>query len=464
MVVEGQRTLSTQELLRLFVPLALSSLFMAAAETVANSGIARLPKPELSLAAFGVTLSIAILIEGPVIMLVQAANALVDNFKTYRLTYWFANALNLGLTVLHAVIAFTPLFDVVFRDIIGLTPTVAALARPAFIILIPWTPAIGWRRFLQGILINRGWTTPIAWGTAVRISSLTLTVVLGVLFFSTTGVIIGAAAMTIGVLGEAVFITSAFIIMVSREEEAWLEHGWAGIFSWNLRPPAASSSDGQLSLRELLNFYWPLALTSSITIFGRPLISAALARSHLPELSLATWPVVWSTTFLFCGPLVMLQQIVIGNSEPASQRRTTGKFTLGVALVVGALLLTFSLSPISHWYLTSIVGVSGAVLDLAVSGLRFAGLLPLFYAAKHWFYGLLIKQRKTLSVNAGAVINLVFLGGVVFTASALTDITGVYLVLGGLYTGLLAEATLLRSFSAGVLPAPGSSASFSQAE
>ncbi len=362
--------------------------------------------------------------------------------------FWFANTLNLALTIVHAAIAFTPLYDVVFRDIIGLNAGVAALARPAFMILLPWTPAIGWRRYFQGILINHGWTTPIAWGTAVRVSSLGLVVVLGVLFTEFTGVIVAAAGMTVGVVAEASFTTTAFVILVSRQKSGWLEQGWARVFGWSFRPPTAVAA-GRLDLSELLRFYTPLAVTSSIAIVGRPLISAALARSQHPELSLATWPVVWSTVFLFVGPLTMLQQLVIGYSQPAEQKRETGRFAVCLALVFAALLAAFSLSPASRWYLTTVVGVRGDVLELAISTLRLAGLLPLFYTGQHWFYGLLIRQRQTLAVNAGAVGNLVFLTTLVFAGALITQITGAYLAVGGLYAGLFAEVVLLRSFSTG---------------
>ena len=41
--------------------------------------------------------------------------------------------------------------------------------RPGMQIMIFWSAAIAWRRFLQGAMIHFGHTRPIGWGTAVRL-------------------------------------------------------------------------------------------------------------------------------------------------------------------------------------------------------------------------------------------------------------------------------------------------------
>jgi len=442
--VSSTDILGQRKLLALFVPLALSNLLMAVTETMANAGIARLPSPENSLAAFGVVLSIAILIEGPVIMLIQAANALVVDFRSFRMTYWFTISLSLGLTAVHGIIAFTPLFDVVFRDVIGLPPAIAELARPAFALMLPWTPAIGWRRYFQGVLINHGKTSPFVWGTILRVVSLAAVMGVGVAFTRATGVIVGAAAMSISVMVEAALITAATIVLLRDERRDWAVRGWGAVFSWTPRPPAVDGSLKSLTLPELLRFYWPLALTSMAAIVGRPILSAALARSAQPDLSLAAWPVIWATVMLFFGPAQMLQQLVIRYSQPREQLRQVRRFVVSVALVFTAAFGVIALSPMAHWYLESIVGVRGQVLSITADALPLVAVLPVFYVAQNYFYGLLIKRRVTLAVNAGAVANLVGLSSFMFAAVMLTRVTGAYLGVLGLYTGLAVEIGLLR--------------------
>ena len=42
-------------------------------------------------------------------------------------------------------------------------------------ILIPWPAAIGYRRFYQGILVRHGLTRRVAYGTVVRLTSMSVT-------------------------------------------------------------------------------------------------------------------------------------------------------------------------------------------------------------------------------------------------------------------------------------------------
>ena len=77
--------------------------------------IARLPDPKYNLAAHGVAFAFAILIEAPVIMLMSASTALVEDAGSYRKLRNFANTLNIGSTLMLLVALIPPVFDFVMR-------------------------------------------------------------------------------------------------------------------------------------------------------------------------------------------------------------------------------------------------------------------------------------------------------------------------------------------------------------
>src|SRR5512136_1359302 len=85
-----------------WIPLALTWLMMGLEGPIAASVIARLQEAKLNLAAYGVALSVAFISEGPIIMLVSTATALVRNYSSYRKLLRFALALNGLVTVLLA--------------------------------------------------------------------------------------------------------------------------------------------------------------------------------------------------------------------------------------------------------------------------------------------------------------------------------------------------------------------------
>ena len=77
-----------------WVPLALTWLMMALEGPIVASVIARLQEAKLNLAAYGVALSVAFISEGPIIMLVSTATALVRNYSSYKKLLRFAVVLN----------------------------------------------------------------------------------------------------------------------------------------------------------------------------------------------------------------------------------------------------------------------------------------------------------------------------------------------------------------------------------
>ena len=73
--------------------------------------IARMPLPKYNLAAYGVAFSFALIAEAPIIMIMSAAAALVENKQSYIKLRNFTNILNVILTVIMALCLLPPVFD-----------------------------------------------------------------------------------------------------------------------------------------------------------------------------------------------------------------------------------------------------------------------------------------------------------------------------------------------------------------
>ena len=95
----------------LWIPLALTWIMMALEGPIVASVIARLQEAKLNLAAYGVALSVAFISEGPIIMLVSTATALVRDYSSYRKLLRFAVVLNSLITVLLAILMIPQVFS-----------------------------------------------------------------------------------------------------------------------------------------------------------------------------------------------------------------------------------------------------------------------------------------------------------------------------------------------------------------
>ncbi|BDG61306.1 hypothetical protein [Caldinitratiruptor microaerophilus] len=422
--------MSARQLFLLFLPLAFSNGLMALGETVVGASLSRWPDPVIALAAFGSAFNVALVIEGPVIMLLHASNALVRDRATYRLVRGFTIALGASLALLHALVAFTPLYDVIFRSVLHLPAPVASEARAAFIAMLPFTPAVGWRRFLQGIMIRQGRTTPVGIGTVVRFGTLLTVVAAGSVAVRSAVVpsaAVGAFALSMSVVAEA-----AYTHRVARRAVRAVPAEAAGT-------PAGSAS---LTWGQLLRFYWPLASTSVVVYLARPVVTAALARGVAVQASLAGWPVLTNTLFLFVDSLSMLQQLVIPYAEGPT-RAVVRRVAVRLALAAGAAIALLGLSPLGELYLSRVIGLRGEVLQLVGTALGLAVPYPAGLVLQSWFQGILVRQKWTAAITAGAVINLLVLSAVSYTGVAVTRLPGLYLLTAGMILGLLAEGAWL---------------------
>jgi len=75
-----------------------------------------------------------------------------------------------GLTLLYISIAFTPLYYFLVEKVIGAPQEIVEPARLAMFFGFPWTFAVAYRRFHQGLMIRFGHSREITTGTPVSTS------------------------------------------------------------------------------------------------------------------------------------------------------------------------------------------------------------------------------------------------------------------------------------------------------
>ena len=240
---------STSSIFLFWVPLAAQWLMMASEGPFLAAIIARLGEPRFNLAAYGVAFAIAILIESPVIMLMSASTALVEDRAAYRKLRNFMYGLNALSTGLLVLVLVPPVYRLLTDTLLRLPEEVASLTYGALWILLPWPAAIGYRRFLHGLLIRSGRTRLVALGTLVRLGAMSATAVISYVFFNLPGAWVGAASLSIAVCLEA-WVARLMTKNTIREIVAH-------------EPPRRTEGEG-LGYRGIAHFYYPLALTSMI--------------------------------------------------------------------------------------------------------------------------------------------------------------------------------------------------------
>ncbi|HWI61003.1 MAG TPA: hypothetical protein VNT75_04115 [Symbiobacteriaceae bacterium] len=386
--------LTMRELLRQFLPLSFSDLIMVLAGPIIIAGLARLPDQEVHLAAYGVAEAVAILVESPIIMLLHASSALSRDPLAFRALRRFMLWANVALTVFFAVLAFTPLYDLIFRDWLAQPAAVADAARPAFQLMLLWPAAIGWRRYFQGILIARKRTGRVGWASVFRLGSLAATVVAGVLL-RWPGAIVGCAALTVSVVVEAVIVT------------------W---FARHEGPQGEPVEHLPHTFRSVAVWYAPLALTAILIWVSKPAINGGLARAAEADLSLAAWPAIWTTSMLVANAIRMIQQVVITQANSPENYAVLKRFTWVAGIATSGLMAVIGFSPAGGQLLTQVTGLSAHLAAVSVPALRLLILFPLGIALQNHYQGLLIRSGRTPAVNLGALVGSGVLFGTLMLA------------------------------------------------
>jgi hypothetical protein len=434
-----------------WLPLAASWLLMALEGPAVQAAITRLPDPETSLAAFGIVLSLSITIEAPVIMLLATSTALSRDRAAYLVLRRFMIWLNLLLTVVAAVVAFTPVYDWIVPGALGVPEHIAAAARPGMGIMTFWSAAIGWRRFYQGILIRFGQTRRVSYGTVMRLLSSGGTAALLALWGALPGVWVGSCALMAGVLAEAVFVTWLVRPTLARHLSTSPCCGPPAVapLPWPpCRGPAGpgappSPHTRPLTTRRVLGFHTPLAATSLLTLLSQPLISAGLARAAFPEQSLAAWPVASSVVFLARSFGMALQEVVIALTDGPETSGPVRRFSLNIATGAVLVLALIAFTPLADFYLLEVAGVSPELAGFVVPGLRAALLIPGLTALQSWLRALLMKGEATSSIYQAMGLNLTVTAGTLALGVAL-GAPGVQVAAVALTLAMLVELAFLR--------------------
>ncbi|MCS7191327.1 MAG: hypothetical protein NZ843_06980 [Fimbriimonadales bacterium] len=370
-------------------PLALSFTLMMLESPATNAVLARCTEPSVQIAGFGVALGLSLLIESPVIMLLATAIALVGGRESFFAVLRFVLTLMLSLTLLTALIAFTPLYDWIALRVLGLPERVAQAGRVAMQVMLLWTAAIGWRRFLQGVLVRYGGARFVSWGTAIRLASI-VAVGVGLLWWNgMPGAVVGACMVMAGVLVEAV-VATLFALPILRERV--LSHHETGT---------------PLSQRAIWRFHLPLAGTTLLTLLVHPLTAAALARLPQPELAIAAWQVVFGSLLALRSWGLALQEAGVAVLQQGTPRRELLRFTHKVALGTTVALGMLAFTPMSGVFTERLLALRGELATPVQFGLQLCLLLPALTAYGSYLRGVLIHAKRTPAVYKGMAFNLV---------------------------------------------------------
>jgi hypothetical protein len=423
--------------LAFWAPLAATWLMMAVEGPYVAAIIARLADPTRNLAAYGIAFSFAFMAEAPIIMMMTAANALVTDRQSLVALRRFGRQLNVGLTLVMAVALVPPIFRFATDRVIGLPAELASLTHVSTALLLPWPAAIGYRRFYQGILVRHHLPRRVAYGTVVRL--VTMSIVAAGLAIATNlaGAYVGSLSLCAGVLAEA-----AASRWMARDIVARLLAG-------------GSSSKAPLTRREISRFYVPLALTSLLAIAVNPLVTLFLGRGRSPIESLAVLPVVMGLVFIFRSGAIAYQEVAVALSGGDRGREARiARVALGLACASALALGGFSFTPAGHAWFTRVAGLSPELAAFAIWPAQLLALVPALDYTLALQRARLVLARRTRVITAATAIEAATIAVVLAAGIGRLDWVGITAAGAAILAGRLAGNVYLYARSSASVVAP----------
>lgn len=409
-----------------WLPLALSWLLMTIEGPWIQAVISRKADAETQLAAFGLVFSLSVTIEAPVIMMLATGNALARDGQSYRVLWRYMMLVNGLVTLLAALMAFTPLLDAWLGGVLGVPQHIIDATRPGMAIMILWSALIGYRRFQQGVMIRHNHTRAVGVGTLIRIAASGGVALLLGLASDLPGAVIGAWALIMAVVAEALYVY------------------------WKAQPDVELTLStprrthlAPLTTGAVLRFHLPLAVTSVLTLLTRPLVESALANSPNAEAALAAYPVVFAILLLMRSGGMAWQEVVLTLSTSPLRNRALQRFTWGLGIITSALLLLMAFTPLIDLYTGAVLGIPAHLQGLVVTGVQFVVLVPLLTTLQSYLRALLMLADSTSPIYQAMSFSLLLTAGILFLGIRAGDMPALAVAGIALSVGAVGETLYL---------------------
>lgn len=372
-------------MLRLWAPLAASWVLMAMEPTLVIASVSRLPEAKINLAAWSsVVFPISLVIEGPIIMMLAASTRLSTSWRRYSAVLRYGVVMSVLLSLLHGLIAFTPLYDFVATTLLGCDPRVLEPGRVGLQIMTPWTLAIGYRRTQQGALIRFERSGAVGVGTAVRLVATAA-------ILASLGVWSGLSGIAVAGCGVATGVTAEALYAHWRVKE---------IHSLLRREPEGET----LTVARFMRFYTPLALTPLVTLFIQPIGAAGMNRMPRALDSVAAWGPVHALVFTTRSVGMAFNEVVVTLVALGGGPRALRRFGWGLAGATSAVLALMAFTPLSGIWFGEVQRIPAELIPMARLGAALCVLMPSYQVAQSWFQGLLVHAHQTRPITEAVLI------------------------------------------------------------
>ncbi|MFD2115552.1 multi antimicrobial extrusion protein MatE [Paenibacillus yanchengensis] len=162
---------------------------------------------------------------------------------------------------------------------------------------------------------------------------------------------------------------------------------------------------------QLLSFFLPLGLSSTLVTISHVIINSTLARAPNPEFIIASYAIPLSFTTLTERPLILLRQTCSALVRDRVSFRALSNMSLYIFASIILLCLLIAYTPLGEWVFLYLFGVDDALLQPIIQVYRVLMFVAVFSGIRGLYHGIIISNMRTKWLTIGMIFRLAAMYG-----------------------------------------------------
>lgn len=387
--------------------------------------LARNDNAEEAISGFAVAFSIALLAGLPHIRVQQLTLVFFDDSASLPVIRNFVLRWSALSTLIIAVIALTPLNEIILGSVFSVEPDVEKQAAAALRALVVLPGLLVIRAYLHGVAL-RAERPLIVWIGSITGSAIVVAIAATLILTDTvTGALAGGIAFSSGAAVEV-----ALLWILTR------------------RVAVAGTGKSPVTIAEMTKLFWPLLIAAIAPSVTQPIISASMARAAEPTVSIAAVSVSFGLFQTVSAATNGVQNSTLALAALQFSQAQILRFMLVVGLLtsVATMLIGF-VPPVTSLVLQDVLGTEDRLFELARFGFRLLAPLPLILVIEQVYAARLMRARNTRPIVIITIARLVVLVTWVTTTVNATSFTGAAVGAGAVALTLLIEGVMTLGYA-----------------
>jgi hypothetical protein len=372
------------QLIRFLLPLVLTVVAQELSGQVLNGGITRVPDATETLASYGLAWGIVTLLASPLNQVKQLGLVLVENVPCFVQVRRFVAVLGSLLAGILVVLALSPLGTWVVEGLHGISSELGGTVRTAILWLAPYPIVRGGTLFYSGLLLR------------IRRADVASLAILANIAASVAAVF---TMLPTGLIQQRPVLLPVLVIYAGALSEL-------AVVIWGYRRLLVGKLDlagTTISPRQIIHFFWPLALITMLQGLSRPLINLFIARGTDGAEALAVLTVVYSLAHVLYGWLNEIRSLPTAFRQHKDAQRAILRFAWACGFFSFALMVGIFWTPLGDLVVGSWIGLSAELSPLAKGPLIVFSFFPLAVMNRAYLNGVGLLERRTKAMAPSGI-------------------------------------------------------------